>query len=388
MRNWILKHIGWAFLIAATGLTGEAQTFSVIYTFTGGNDGSTPFGGLVIDGQLMYGTTASGGAHRAGTVFQLNTKSHVESPLHAFLGGRSDGAEPLAGLLRDRNGDLYGTTYGGGAHFYGTVFEFPAAGGYKVLHSFAGPPSEGKGPTGTLVIDDAGNLYGTTYAGGESTGYGTVFEITADGTYETGQSFSPDGALPRAGLVIQGGNLYGTTSGGGARQYGGTVFQVGVTSALYTFTGGADGSHPLDSLIDDGQGNLYGTTTGGGDGAFGLGHGVIFEVDAGTGAESVLHTFSGPDGSSPAGSLVRDSQGNFYGTTMLGGADNYGTVFELTAGGTLQTLYSFAGGDDGARPFAGLTLDSTGNLWGATTQGGAEPAPAGHGTIFKVTVTN
>jgi uncharacterized repeat protein (TIGR03803 family) len=390
MRKRISNGLGCAGFIAALVAMqpAQAQTFSTIYTFTGGADGATPFANLLLNGGVLYGTTSGGGAHNAGAVFQvITTTPYTETVLHSFAGGRADGAAPLGGLIRDSTGNLYGTTYGGGAHFLGTVFELPVAGGITLLHSFKGPPSEGIGPAGTLVMDHAGNIYGTTYAGGDSTGFGTVYEITAGGTYTTGQSFSPDGALPRAGLVLVNGSLYGTTYGGGAHQYGGTVFEVAVTTALYTFTGGSDGSNPLDSLISDGQGNLYGTTAEGGNGSFGSGLGVIFELSLTTGQESVLHTFTGPDGSAPTGSLVRDSEGNLYGTTSLGGANGFGTVFELDTLGNLTTLYSFTGGADGASPFAGLVLDGSGNLWGVTTAGGSAAAPGGYGTVFEVNPT-
>jgi len=388
MWNRIPSKLGGVALILAAFSAmqpAEAQTFSVIYTFTGGADGATPFANLLLYQGVLYGTTSGGGAHNAGTVFQVNTTTHAETVLHSFVGGPTDGAAPFAGLILDSAGNFYGTTYSGGAHFFGTVFELPAGGGLTLLHSFKGPPTEGLGPAGTLVMDGAGDLYGTTYAGGSSVGWGTVFEITAGGTYKTGQSFSPDGALPRAGLILQDGKLYGTTYGGGAQIYGGTVFQVNVTPPLYTFTGGADGSQPLASLIGDGLGNLYGTASDGGSGPFGEGHGVIFEVNIAAGQETVLYTFSGPDGSTPSGALIRDTEGNLYGTTRLGGAFGYGTVFKLGASGGLTTLYSFTGGADGASPFAGLVSDGSGNLWGVTTAGGSAAALAGYGTVFAIT---
>ena len=145
--------------------------------------------------------------------------------------------------------------------------------------------------------------------------------------------------------------LYGTTTGGYASfygMYGGTVFEAGVETPLYTFTGGPDGGQPMGGLIGDNQGNLYGTTVAGGDGSFGLGHGVIFKLNIASGMETVLHTFTGPDGAAPAAALAWDSQHNIYGTTTLGGANGYGTVFKLDSSGNFTTLYSFTGGSDGA----------------------------------------
>jgi uncharacterized repeat protein (TIGR03803 family) len=387
MRNRIpSKAAGAALILAALAAVqpAQTQTFSVIYTFIGGTEGATPLANLLLYQGVLYGATSGGGAHNAGTVFQVDTTTMAETVLHSFKGGPSDGAAPFAGLIRDQSGNLYGASYGGGAHLFGTVFKIPEAGGFTLMHSFKGPPSEGAGPAGTLVMDHAGNLYGTTYSGGDTEGYGTVFEITAGGDYMTGQSFSPDGALPRAGLLLVKSALYGTTFGGPARLYGGTVFEVGVTPPLYTFTGGADGSQPQASVISDGLGNLYGTASAGGTGSFGAGNGVVFEVNIATGQETVLYTFMGLDGADPAGSLVRDADGNLYGTTRLGGAFGYGTVFELDTLGNLTTLYTFTGGADGASPFAGLVLDGSGNFWGVASAGGSAAAPGGFGTVFEI----
>jgi uncharacterized repeat protein (TIGR03803 family) len=384
MRNRFPNPLGSAALILA-GLvampTAFAQTFTLIHAFAGGADGASPLGNLLLNEGTLFGTTSGGGAHNAGTVFKVNTTTKAVTVLHSFAGGRTDGAAPFSGLILDAANNLYGTTFGGGAHFFGTVFKLSAGTGLTLLHSFAGPFSEGEGPAGTLVMDHAGDIYGTTYTGGDTQGWGTVFEITAAGVYKTGQSFSPGGALPRAGLLLENGNLYGTTYGGGAHYYGGTVFQAGVATALYTFTGGPDGAQPAASLISDGEGNLYGTTSAGGNGTLGVGNGVVFKLNLTTTIETVLYTFHGPDGSAPMGALVRDSEGNLYGTTQLGGAFGYGTVFMLNTLGDLFTLHSFTGGNDGASPFAGLVLDGTGNLWGVTTNGGS----SGYGTLFEIT---
>jgi uncharacterized repeat protein (TIGR03803 family) len=387
MSNRFPNPLGSAALILA-GLvampTARAQTFTLIHTFAGGADGASPLGNLLLNEGTLFGTTSGGGTHNAGTVFKVNTTTHAVTVLHSFAGGRTDGAAPFSGLILDASNNLYGTTFGGGAHFFGTVFKLSAGSGLTVLHSFAGPFSEGEGPAGTLVMDHAGDIYGTTYTGGNTQGWGTVFEITAGGAYKTGQSFSPGGALPRAGLLLENGNLYGTTYGGGAHYYGGTVFQAGVASALYTFSGGPDGAQPAASLISDGEGNLYGTTSAGGNGTLGVGNGVVFKLNLLSAIETVLYTFHGSDGSAPMGALVRDSEGNLYGTTQLGGAFGSGTVFMLNTLGDLSTLHSFTGGNDGASPFAGLVLDGTGNLWGVTTNGGS----AGYGTLFEITPAN
>ncbi len=358
----------------------QGYAFRVLYAFTGGVDGGKPFGNVILHNAAVYGTTQGGGQNQAGTVFKVDVASGVENVLHAFSG--PDGAGPLAGLVQDAAGNFFGTAYEGGDRNYGTIFEITAAGDFVVLHSFGGPPLEGIGPAGSLIHDSAGNLYGTTFTGGRSLGWGTVFRMTSGAVYTTGQSFPPAGALPRAGLHAEGGRLYGTTCGGAAHSYGGTVFQVGVAQALYTFAGGADGSQPMGGVIGDGNGNLLGTAMAGGAGNFGVGNGVIFKLNLQTHKQTVLHTFAGPEGSAPTCRLARDSRGNIYGTTMYGGDFGQGTVFMLDPSNNLTVLHSFTGGPDGAQPFAGLLVDAAGHIWGATSAGGMALPPGGNGTVF------
>src|SRR5580704_12276134 len=238
MRNRIPSKLGGGALILAalSAMQPASAQFSTIYTFTGGADGGTPFANLLLNTGILYGTTSGGGAHNAGTIFQVDTISHEETVMHSFAGAPTDGAAPFGGLIQDSAGNFYGTTYGGGAALLGTVFKLNTEDTLTLLHSFTGPPAEGSGPAGTLVMNKAGTMFGTTYSGGDTSGYGTVFQITTGGTYKTGQSFAPDGALPRAGLLLVSGDLYGTTYGGGAYLYGGTVYQVAVNTPLYTFT--------------------------------------------------------------------------------------------------------------------------------------------------------
>jgi uncharacterized repeat protein (TIGR03803 family) len=357
----------------------QAQTFTVLYTFTGGPDGGTPLATPTIYEGSVYGTTSGGGAYANGAVYALNFKTRVETVLHSFT-GKPDGADPVAGLVQDSSGNFYGVAYRGGAENFGTMFEVTPAGAFTLLYSFSNPATEGCGPSGTLVMDASGNLYGTTYFGGANNeGRGTAFEYS-DSVYTTLKNFAPGGPLPRAGLHLQASKLYGTTSGDDNELVGGAVFEVGVVAPLYTFTGGPDGGQPLGALIGNSQGNLYGTTSAGGNGSFGSGNGVVFQVNIASGQETVLHTFTGsPDGSVPASALAWDALGNLYGTTTLGGAYGFGTVFELSPSGTMTILHSFTGGSDGATPYAGVEVDNAGNVWGAASSGGS-----GYGTLFVI----
>jgi uncharacterized repeat protein (TIGR03803 family) len=340
----------------------------------------------------------------------------TETALYAFKGGPgSDGRNPYASLIADSNGNLYGTTYNGGASNAGTAFELtpPAITGgawtETVLHAFTGG-SDGRYPQGSLILDNKGNLYGTTTEGGASN-VGTVFELrppaTTGGAWTetvlyafTGDSFTggSDGAVPRTGLIADSnGNLHGTTALGGASNAG-TVFELtppAITggawteTVLHAFTGGSDGRYPGEgNLILDNKGNLYGTTFFGGASNIG----TVFElmrpaIAGGAWTEAVLYAFTGgSNGSYPSG-LIADSNGNLYGTTEGGGASDAGTVFELMrpaiAGGawTETVRHAFTGGSDGAGPDAGLIADSKGTLFGTTLAGGASNV----GTIFLLT---
>jgi uncharacterized repeat protein (TIGR03803 family) len=340
---------------------------TVLHTFgqfpTGGSDGARPFSNLIMDAVgNLYGTTGQGGASGAGisgfgTVFKLDTSGN-ETVLYNFTGG-GDGAIPGAGVIRDARGNLYGTTAVGGASpsvihggpGLGTVVKLDPAGNETVLHSFMG--FDGDYPVAGLIMDAAGNLYGTTSSGG---------------------SFRP--------CVTNTGSPFGC----------GLVFKLdpsGNETVLYNFTGGSDGFGPGAALTMDGAGNLYGTAFRGGipGGAAApcpSGCGTVFKIDP-SGNFSVLHTFTGSsDGSNPTGALIMDSGGNLYGTT----SDNdnlpgfFGTVFKLDSVGNHSILHSFTGGSDGSEPRGDLIMDTAGNLYGTTSVGGS----FGGGTVFKLTI--
>jgi len=215
--------------------------------------------------------------------------------------------------------------------------------------------------------------------GGGAYGKGTVFKIDAVGNFQSLYSFSgPDGAYPYAPTVIRdpAGNIYGTTANGGANDLG-TVFKLdtaGQETVLHSFSG-PDGQLPTAGLIQDANGNLYGATIGGG--AFG--DGTVFKLDA-SGNETVLHSFAGSEGAGPTTSLIADSKGNFYGTTEGGGAFADGTVYKLDPTGTLTVLHSYEPTSDGIEPFGRLVHDNNGNLWGTTETEG----PLQHGAIYKL----
>lgn len=380
----------------------QASTEKVLYSFGSGNDANTPVSGLTFDpAGNLYGTTVGGGAHSDGTVFELTPASGGkwnESVIYSFTGG-SDGMSPLGGVILDAAGSLYGTT-SRGASGSGTIFTLiPSNGGkwtLKVLHTFQG--TTGGVPSAGLIFDLSGNLYGTTAEGGAHDA-GTVFELTpgtnGKWTLNTLHNFKPnghDGTDPLAGLTLDAtGNLYGTTYAGGARSDG-VVFQLAPGSngkwtetILHTFNAGNghDGAAPAAPIVIDSNGNLFGTATAGGKDRF---YGIVFELtlnSLGKWQEKILHSFTdGPDGGEPNAGLTFDPSGNFYGTGASGGHE--GVVFKETLGTNgkwkYKVVYAFTGGNDGSGPYAGLILDAVGNLYGTTKQGGASNL----GTVFLV----
>lgn len=358
----------------------QAQTEQVLYRFAGQPDGEDPNGSLVFDAKGdLYGTTFAGGSSGQGTAFRL-TQAGAETVLYSFTGG-TDGVGPAAGLVR-LNGKLYGTAATGGTDAIGTIFALTATGHESTITSFS--TADGGGyPEARLIRDKDGNLYGTNSGFFGTHGEGAVFKVTKTGAVSMVHKFTgpPDGAFPCGSLVQDAGNLYGTTYGGGASDQG-TVFRIapdGTETVLYNFTGVADGARPCGDLIRDSQGNLYGTTTGGGRPAYG----TVFKLTP-TGQETVLHNFKGRDGAYPVGGLLRDTQGNLYGMTTLGGRRDKGVAFKLSASNKMTLLHTFRGGKDGANPVGGLVMDKQGNLYGATDAGGNSNCSGGCGVIFKL----
>jgi uncharacterized repeat protein (TIGR03803 family) len=335
-------------------------------------------------------TAAQGGMTSPAAV--VNVAVFQESILYSFVGPITDGAFPYAGLIQGSDGNFYGTTFSGGASApgvtsVGSVFEITPAGVETVMYSFTNTVqnpanfSDGEYPFGGVIQGSDGDFYGTTRDGG-ATNSGTVFKVTPAGVGTVLYSFAggADGANPLGGVIQSSdGNFYGTTRAGGATNTG-TVFKItpaGVETVLYSFVGGTDGANPAARLIQGSDGNFYGTTVFGG----ATNSGTVFKMTP-AGSETVLYSFAGgTDGVNPYGGVTQGSDGNFYGTTGNGGTTNTGTVFRITPAGSETVLYSFAGGTDGATPYAGVIQGSDGNFYGTTSDGGA----AGVGTLFDIT---
>lgn len=397
-RVW--KRIPLIFLLSCTFATASfAQTFTVLYSFTGGADGGNPSEGLVFDpAGNLYGTTQYGGTgnctqyglHGCGTMFKV-TNQQTETVLYSFKGG-SDGEYPWGGLALDDKGSLFGTTVSGGLGF-GVVFSLDKNGTENILHRLTGG-TDGAYPYASLTLDHAGHLYGTGTSGGDlscgirSTGCGTLFTLygSRGAVLHRFAGNSADGNYPGYGAVLvdNTGNLYGATAEGGAANYG-TVYKIdrnGNYTVLYSFSGESDGCEPSGSLATDEDGNLYGTASACGD----FNKGTIFKVNS-AGSFTLLHTFSGAagDGNAPFGGVTRDRDGNLYGTTLFGGdcgleLGGCGTVFKLSPNGSMTVLHTFSGTSDGASPWCNVILDAAGNLYGTTTIGGQ----GGAGTVWKI----
>jgi uncharacterized repeat protein (TIGR03803 family) len=374
---FVLLAFAVALMPVAGAQTRPVSTFTLLYSFTG-TSGAYPLAGLVIDSNgNLYGTTSEGGAYGEGTVFKVSA-SGSETVLHSFKGGFSDGQFPIASLVRDAAGTLYGTTTRGGLYGYGTVFKVAKNGDESLLHSFGKAASDGRYPSAGLVFGLDGDLYGTTQEGGAS-GFGTIFKLTTSGDESVVHSFAgnpSDGQYPVQGLVVDAqGNFYGATELGGTFNDG-AVFKLddeGNETVLLSLSGGPKGAYPYGGVIVDSAGNVYSTTAYGGNGI-----GLVFVLDP-SGAETVLYTFSGQDGSFPSAGLIRDAKGHLYGTTEFGGADGAGVVFAVNNAGKEVVLHSFDG-TDGADLFSTLVSDAAGNLYGTATEGG----PDNKGTVFKL----
>jgi uncharacterized repeat protein (TIGR03803 family) len=379
-------------MLTASAVKGDV-TFTSLYSFTNGPDGSYPAVGLTqgsngnFYGATEYGGTSHGDQSGGGVIFKMNANGGV-TPLYSFTNG-SDGSNPFAALTLGGDGNFYGTAFDGVVDeefgdfwavevFPGTIFKLSPCGDFSVLYSFTN--GGGAFPVAPLLQTSNGDLYGTT--AGYALGSGTAFKITTNGVFTLLYSFTNgvDGSSPE-GMFAQGndGNLYGTASSGGTNGFG-AVFRIttnGVLTPLYSFTNGIDGSDPSAGLKLGTDGNFYGTTAGDGK----TNYGSMFTI-ASNGALSVLHSFTnGVDGGAPYPDLVLGSDGNFYGVSG-GGPGGNGVLFKITFGGVLTPLYSFTNGIDGSGPNT-LLQGSGGNFYGTTTRGGT----TNQGTVFRITVS-
>jgi len=361
-------------LFAAIAL--PAQTFTSVMSFDGTNGANPYYVSLIqgLDGNF-YGTTNGGGANTYGTVFKITPEGTLTT-VHSFDGIR--GSSPEAGLALGPAGNFYGTTSEGGLHHNGTIFRLALDGSLSTLHSF--DAADGANPLAALVQGDNGSFYGTTLRDGAN-GYGTVFEITPAGVLTTLQNFdNTNGANPEAAPAqTSNGNLIGTTSAGGADGHG-TIFTIALDGTLTTLQSfsASEGSSPFAGLVLATDGNFYGTTQTGG----AHGPGTVFKITP-RGALTILHSFTGDEGDAPGGPLVQATDGNFYGTTSQGGSGcgACGTVFSITPSGSLITLHSF-NESDGADPVGGLLQGTDGNFYGVTYGGGS----LGDGTVFRLSL--
>lgn len=408
--------------LTLTAQPAQGQNYKVIYNFTGGLDGGNSMAGLTIDAAgNLYGTSCGvpcqSSRNNAGTVFRLSKKGSgwVFTPLYDFRGGK-DGAAPEARVVIGPDGSLYGTTINGGSYGYGTVFNLKPPPSVSpnifgrwaetVLFSFTGG-SDGANPEAEVVFDQAGNLYSTTFAGGQGQGaygWGVVFQLAPAGlgwAESVLHTFSGggDGGWPVDGLIFDSaGNLYGTTAYGGTwGRYGcsfgwscGTVFKLAQSSSgwtesvVYSLQGGTDGGNPIGGVIFGVDGYLYGTTSWGGSN----GGGTVFSINHPWLAPYPLIGSTNDYLPGSWASLTMDSVGNMYGTTYLDGAHHDGSVFQINAscgcGGcswNYRLLHEFTGGSDGGSSLGSVVLDRNGNIFGTTYAGGTY----GYGVIFEIT---
>jgi uncharacterized repeat protein (TIGR03803 family) len=384
----------------------------VLHAFTGTHgDGEYSFAPVTMVKGKLYGTTLNGGTAGSGTVFELSRNSTdrwTEKTLVSFDGssGYSPGGYgPLGGVVADAAGNLYGMAQAGGVHGYGVVFKLApdGKGGWTetVLHAFDGV--DGSQPVASLVFDKAGNLYGTTsFGGAQAYGRGNVFKLSpnSDGTWTETVLLTFNGGngwRPLGGLTFDAaGNLYGTTDEGGASGYFGNVYKLSpgangkwTETVLYSFDGN-DGAYGIGNVVLDRAGNLYGATFGGGGTSCEFGCGVVFELSPGSNGSwsyTVPYRFSGgSDGANPYAGLALDGAGNLYGTTAFGGdfvcLDGCGVVFKLARDGQDQWSYTVLNSfevTNGTGPESNVILGPAGMLFGTTVSGGN-----GNGVVFEL----
>jgi uncharacterized repeat protein (TIGR03803 family) len=389
------------FLLTAAALGAQAQTFSVIHYFSGGVDGLAPAGQLTMDkAGNLYGTTSVGGTSHLGNVFKMSRRSSgwTITPLYSFSGG-SDGSNPEYGVVFGPDGSLYGSTFNTvfnlkpGPTRSPTVF---SPWNLTTLYQFQGG-SDGEEPVGDVIFDPQGNIYGATFLGGQGCyeGCGTIYELTpANGGWKKSTVYFfqglNDGFGPTGVILDSAGNLWGTGEMGGANG-GGTIFKLAPSgggwteNTLYSFGYGSSGFLPQAGLISDVSGNFYGGT---GDGPGSAG--TIFELSPSNGGwtYTVLYQIPSRYDGGPAAPLVMDAAGNLYGTIDGYCLDCPGAVFKLTLGSsgwTFTSLHDFTGGSDGGHPISNVVIDANGNLYGTASLGGTGCNGEGCGVVWEIT---
>ena len=398
------RFVGMFAVVLALALSAWASTEKVVWNFNGGRDGSYPWSNYFIsdaNGNL-YGATASGGTYSAGTVFMLSPAGK-ETVLYEFTGTNGDGNGPHGRLAFDANGNIYGTTQGGGANGTGTVYELsPKKGGgwkEKVIYTFSEAGTDGTGPSAGMTIAADGTMYSTTPDGG-AFGAGTVFSLkeTSKGWHQTviqNLNGSSNGGFPYEGLMMDSaGNLYGAAPTGGTSGQG-VIYRLSPTkkgwtdTVLYSFTGqNGDGAglYWID-LISDASGNIYGATGFGGTNGTGTVWELVYSETKKKYSEKVLYEFGASgsgDGNNPYGGLAMDSNGNLYGTALNGGSSNLGAFYKLTKHGKTwkeTILHNFVGANDGAQPTGNPYMDAKGRLYGMAETGGKSNL----GVVYRIT---
>ncbi len=389
-----------AALVSAAAMGAQAQSYTEapIYGFNSGTGGNEPVSNLIQAGDgYLYGTTYEGGSATAcagygcGTIFKVLPDGKNYTVLYTFK-DNGDGAQPYAAPIEGSDGNFYGTTYGTTGTDAGSVYQLTPGGTYTTLHAFTNG-TDGGFPQDGLVQGSDGNLYGTTSTGGNlsdcaKAGCGTIFKVTPTGTFTTVYTFTggTDGGTPLGGLVEDGaGVFYGTTSAYGANTYG-TVFKLSGTTVtpVYAFCSVnlcTDGEAPESTMWVGLNGDLYGSTVKGGSN----GSGSVFQLTT-TGTLTTIGNFCtqyGCNDGSETNGVFLGSDGKYYGTTLYGGMSSLGSIYTVTTGSVVTPLISFVGGTDALHPYAGALQGADGNFYGTSAGGGAN----GYGTVWQMVST-
>lgn len=350
---------------------------TVLGTFTGGN-GNNPYSGVAVDSVgNLFGTTINGGTSSQGTVYEIKNGSNAITDLAAF--NTANGSAPYGGVTLDSNGNLFGTTRDGGAHGQGVVYE--VVNGSNAITDIADfSITSGVNPYSGVTLDGNGNIFGTTFYGGTNN-TGTVYEILKNSKIikSLGSFSATTGANPYAGVTFDSkGNLFGVTRNGGLNSDG-AVYEIPTGQSAISLVASLDGTNgfnPYGNVAFDANDNLFGTANGGG----ANGTGTVYEVTKGSNVATTLVSFTGAIGADPYGGLTFDGGGNLFGTTQAGGANGQGTVFEIAKGSSTVSVLASLSLAKGINPYGTVSFDSSGNLFGTASAGGA----GSDGTVYEL----